>query len=243
MSRRVLIMIAVAALFATAVEAKKKYEPFKVPRDQIVGQVKTVALRHLLGMPEDYARSDSTKAVFDSLLTAELQQAGFKVLPSSIFDQVRQESLDSLGGIFDPKTGAEDTAKARQVHLRSLEQLKARYQADALLNPRLLAVTASFASGSAHWDGASQKLWKGTQGVFGILDNRTGKVSALSLLVVITDTNGDPLYVDAGGLSLASRIDGSHFKDLPEDSLFGNPLRNANSVRLALAALTRPEAK
>ena len=243
MTRRVLIMIAVAALFATAVEAKKKYEPFKIPRDQFVGQVKTVALRHLAGMPEDYARSDSTKAVFESLLTAELQQAGFKVLPSSIFDQVRQESLDSLGGIFDPKTGAEDTTRAHQVHMRTLEQLGARYQADALLNPRLLAVTAPFSSGSAHWDGASQKLWKGTQGVFGILDKRTGSVPALSLLVVITDTKGDQLYVDAGGLSLASRIDGNSFKDLPEDSLFGNPLRNASSVRLALAALTRPEGK
>jgi hypothetical protein len=44
-------------------------------------------------------------------------------------------------------------------------------------------------------------------------------------------------------LSLAARIDGDNFKDLPEDSLFGNPLRNANSVRLALEALTRPEAK
>jgi hypothetical protein len=67
--------------------------------------------------------------------------------------------------------------------------------------------------------------------------------SALSLLVVITDTKGDQLYVDAGGLSLASRIDGNSFKDLPEDSLFGDPVRNASSVRLALAALTRPEGK
>jgi hypothetical protein len=243
MSRRVLIMIAVAALFATAADAKKKYEPFKIPRDQFVGQVKTVALRHLAGMPEDYARSDSTKAVFESLLTAELQQAGFKVVPSSIFDQVRQESLDSLGGIFDPKTGAEDTTKAHQVHLRSLEQLKARYQADALLNPRLLAVTAPFSSGSAHWDGASQKLWKGTQGIFGILDKRMGSVPAISLLVVITDMEGNHMYADYGGLSLSARIDNSGFKDLPEDSLFGNPVRNANSVRLALAALTKPEGK
>jgi len=243
MIRRVLIMIAVAALFATAAVAKKKYEPFKVPRDQFVGQVKTVALRPLAGMPEDYPRADSAKAAFESLLTAEPQQAGFKVVPASIYDQIRQESLDSLGGVFDPKTGAEDTTKARQVHMRNLEQLKARHQADALLNPRLVALTAQFSSGSAHWDGASQKLWKGTQGVFGILDKRTGSVPAVSLLVVITDTEGNRLYVDTGGLSLAARIDGNGFKDLPEDSLFGNPLRNSNSVRLALAALTRPEAK
>ena len=244
MTRRILIMVAIAALCATAVDAKKKYDPFRIPRDQIIGQMKTVALRHLAGMPEDYARSDSMKAVFDSLLSAELGQAGFKVVSGSVFEQIHQESVDSLGGAFDPKTGAQDTVRARQVHLRDLEQLKSRHQADALLRPRLEAVVAPFSSGTAHWDGASQKLWKGTQGIFGVLDNRTGKISALSVVVVIEDMEGKALYVDGGGLSLMSRITGGdHFVDLPEDSLFGNPQRNANSVQLALAALTRPVEK
>jgi hypothetical protein len=80
--------------------------------------------------------------------------------------------------------------------------------------------------------------------VFGLLDNRTGKISALSVVVVIEDTEGKALFVDGGGLSLTSRITGGdRFEDLPADSLFGNPRRNASSVQLALAALTRPVEK
>jgi len=243
MTRRVLILIAVAALCATVVHAKKKYDPFKIPRDQFVGQVKTVALRQVSGISKDYPRSDSVKAAFESLLTAELEQAGFKVLPPNIYEHIWQESVDSLGGLFDPKTGAQDTVMSRQVRMRSLEQLKARHQADALLHPSLVTMVASFSSGTAHWDGASQKLWKGAQGLFGVLDKRSGTVPALSLLVVIEDTAGNNLYVDSGGLSLMSRIEGTSFEDLPEDSLYWNPRRNANALRLALGALTRPVVK
>ena len=244
MTRRVLIMIAVVTLCATAADAKKKYDPFKIPREQLVGQMKTVALRPVSGMADDYPRSDSVKAAFESLITAELEQGGFKVLPGRIYEQLRQECVDSLGGLFDPKTGAQDTARARQVRMWGLGQLKARHQADALLHPRFVGAEASFSSGTAHWDGASQKLWKGTQGIFGVLDKKTGSIPALALVVVIEDTEGKDLYANSGGLSLVSRITGGgRFEDLPADSLFGNPQRNATSVRLALEALTRPNAK
>lgn len=242
MTRRVFILIAVAALAATAVQAKK-YDPFKIPRDQIVGQVKTVALREVSGISKGYPRSDSVKANFESMLAAELEQAGFKVLPAKIFEHVRQEGLDSLGGLFDPKTGAQDTVKARQVRMWTLQQMKARHQVDAILAPIFMVMPASFSSGSAHWDGASQKLWGGAEGFFGVLDKRSGTIGALSLFVQIEDMEGNSLYVNGGGLSIMSRIKGNGFEDLPEDSLYWNPHRNATAVRLALEALTRPAEK
>lgn len=244
MTRRVLILIAGAALCATAVHAGKKYDPFKIPRDQFVGQVKTVALRQVSGISKDYPRSDSVKAAFESLLTAELERAGLKVIPGNIYEHLWQEGLDSLGGaLFDPKTGARDTTRSRQVRIWSLGQLKARHHADALLHPTFAPMIASFSNGTAHWDGASQKLWKGAQGFLGVLDKKSGSMGALSLVVVIEDTEGKNLYVDSGGLSLMSRITGTRFEELPEDSLYWNPQRNAESVRLALGSLTRPAVK
>jgi len=143
--------------------------------------------------------------------------------------------------VFDPSTGQLDTVKTGLIRVRTRSELRSRFNADAWLHPSFLVRKAPFDRGVARWDGVSQLL-RG-KGVLGWLAaaQKQGTVGALSLVVSIEDMSGNTLYVSAGGLQVLTTLGGKEgFTDVPEDSLFVDPQRNLEAVRVALEALVKP---
>ncbi len=102
--------------------------------------------------------------------------------------------MEESGGFFDPYTG-ERHEQRFQTAVEQLEQeLRDRFDPDALVYPEIWAVEAQNSYGTAMWDGTSQSA------------SRMGAiVMALSLIVIIEDIDGNELYVNGGGIAIAER--------------------------------------
>ena len=237
--------ISSAALFATlglACAGHTPYDPFLVPQDRIYGTVKTIALAPVLA-PREIAAVNPSRGRFDSLLTADLRAAGFSIVPADSSLVLWKHVTDSLGGMFDPTTGARDSAKFELARRLTMSALKQRFGADAWLHPRIVFAPAKFDAGTATWDGTKESYQSfGAKFLAAFLGTETyGRTPALSFWVGLEDLTGRDLYVNQGGLQLYEKPRGRQFESIASGELYADPARNAKAVQLALRALvTRP---
>jgi hypothetical protein len=231
----------VLALLPFAQEAKAQdHNPFKISREQFFAKCKTVALIPIR-IPKDIARYDSARVEFDSLLTSALQQVGLVVVPSKEYEEIRRQAVEEAGALFDPLTGAPDTTKSKQIVERCRGELLAKFKAEALLFASIRGVSVPFSGAKAKWHGASESLLSkgGISGFFSSASNSSGRATALSLFVVIADTNGADMYVNAGGIQVTHKIlnYANQFVPVPKEQILADKKRNTEAVRLALEPL------
>ncbi|MCI0595406.1 MAG: hypothetical protein L0Z48_02565 [candidate division Zixibacteria bacterium] len=213
------------------------YDPFIVPRDQFFGRLKTIALGPIW-TPKDVPVSDSVKAQFESLLSAELRGAGFTIIPSEEQETLWKALSDSMGGMYDPNTGKADTVKAKAVWEQTYRQLQAKFGVDAVLFPEIDIVLAKLDNEKAKWDGTSEHVqkkafWKRMLGV-----THFGTIRALSFVVSLKDNGYTSLYVNAGGIQTLDKVRATGgFEAVPQEELFAKEERNIKAVRLALDPL------
>lgn len=218
------------------------YNPFLVPQDRIYGSVRTIALSPVVA-PREIAKVDPARGRFDSLLTTALRAAGFGVVPAESSLSLWKHVSDSLGGLYDPATGARDSAKFLLARRLTMSELKQRFGADAWLHPAIVFAPAKFDAGTATWDGAKESYQSfGAKFLAAFLGTETyGKTPALSFLVGLEDIDGRDLYVNQGGLQLYEKPHGRQFEPILPGELYADPVRNAKAVEIALRALvTRP---
>lgn len=234
--RFVLAMLCLLLASGAWAEKKKEYDPFQIPREQFRSSIKIIALRSPT-LPDGLSRPDEVSASFESLITAELTSAGIGVVPAKEFDQLWKQGADSVGGLFDATTGKLDPAKLKALRGSVGRALKEKFNADAVLFPQFRIVKASFRSGRASWDGVKQTMTKGFWGAMAG-GNTYGTIPAISLIVFIDNDDGKDLFINSGGLQVAVKLGGGgKFVDLPVDSLFTDPERNATAVSRALKGL------
>ena len=234
--RFVLAMLSLLLASGAWAAKKQEYDPFKIPREQFRSSIKIVALRSPI-LPDGLSKPDEVSASFESLITAGLTSAGMGVVPAKEFDQLWKQGADSAGGLFDATTGKLDPAKLKDLRASVGRALKEKFNADAVLFPQFRIVKASFSGGRATWDGVKQSMTKGFWGAMAG-GNTYGTIPAVSLIVFIDDDDGKDLFVNSGGLQVAVKLGGGgKFVDLPVDSLFTDPERNATAVSEALKGL------
>ncbi len=214
-----------------------RYNPFMVPREQFYGSLKTIVLAPI-SVPKEIEVSDSVKAKFESLLVTELRQAGFTVVTSEEPRTLWQAMADSVGGIYDPKTGEVDTMKSRTIWDKVYSQLRANFGVNAIMYPRILIVLAKFNNGKAEWDGTSEGVQKGKFWTFLSGTSHFGTTRALSFYVSLKDSNNVSLYVNGGGIQALDKVGPlGGFEPVPKEELFAKEERNVKAVRLALDPL------
>jgi hypothetical protein len=234
-----LVLVVAVGSCATA----PPYIPFQIPEEQFYTKVKRIALAPI-AVPPQLEVSESTKLRLDSLIEAKLQEAGFATYPAknwaAVFTRVQQE----VGGLFDAQTGNLDESKVKTVLARTIDEIRGRFQLDAVLFPRVHVVKADFRSAWARWDGVSDALASGlsvfTVGQIG------GTVPALSLVVTIDSPDGPVLYRHSAGIQvlekfapLTERISGKMFVPVPKEELLANDERNRTAVEIALGPLLK----
>ncbi len=243
MRQRLLMAILVAALIGAGCATIPPYNPFKIPQDELYGKIKTIALAPV-AVPEGLQDPQPVKAMFESLIEAKLREAGFSTVPSGEYAEILKRMTEKVGGVFDPVTGKRDESKIKAVRKHCLRELSTNCNADAVLYPGIWVVKATISGQRAYWDGTSEdfrtvgKFWK-------LLDTSTysGTAAALSLVITIKDMNYVDMYVNGGGIQLASKLSRGKFVPVPRNQLFANEEQNVAGVNIALDPLvTKSEA-
>lgn len=241
------LVVLLVASMALPVRAGQK--DFSLPEQEFFDRVHTVIILPYR-MPSDFARSDTLsaraevlKTRLDTLLVAGLEEAGIHAIPASVADSLWRQFADSLGNVYDPLTGAPDTAKIVLANFRTRCELIVRHHPDAWVNARVLYVPAYFDHGTATWDGVHQEMAK-VGGFFRLMSgksdvNKAGTIPALSLYLSIVDPDGQWLYIRGGGLQVVARLEKGKFVDLPPDEYFADRAQSQKAVEKALEKVTK----
>ena len=237
MRRTALLTATVVAWVGMACAASTAHQAATVPQHRLFESVQTIALDPICpcGLPADLRRIDLGRGKFDSLITAELSQAGYRVVPAAESQAIWDRLADSLGGLFDRASGQIDSVRLTTVRARTLRELRERFHVDAWLHPVIVMASAKFKSGTAKWDGTKQVFGKKFLGLN--LESGYGTTPALSLDVIIETTDGKVQFEWKGGLQLSQVPSDNGFVRIPDSQVYADQERNVTAVRLALAPL------
>jgi hypothetical protein len=213
-------------------------DPFKISREEFQRTTKIVALAELF-MPDGLPDPQPIKDSFQDLMETKLRAAGYTVLFPQQYRTIWERLEEEAGGFVDTDTGERRHAEIARAMARTLEQLEAGFQLDAIIVPTIAIVEAPFAGGRAAWDGTSQSIKAGglVKGFFA--GSPDGTMGALSLQVVALNGNGTTLYEEAGGIEVLSKLDGKDFVLVPRNELFSDNERMQKAVDIALDPLLR----
>jgi hypothetical protein len=220
-----------------ACATRAPYDPFKVPRDQVLGRIKTVALMPLQ-LPQGIEDPEAVRAAFRKLVESRMQAGGFTPISDQEFQARWKGASKEAGGLYDLISGKVDVEKSKAVRQNVFRALQSEFGVEAILDVRVIRVLAGFAYGVANWDGARQEMQPGAflQGILGV--HTTGKVGALSLVVWLWDMNDRILFANAGGIQVTSTLSfGGEFVPVSSTELLKDPERNSAAVNLALGQL------
>ncbi len=227
---------AAMAVVASGCATTTPYNPFKIPQSEIKSKTKIIALSPI-NFPTDIDNPDPVKAKFEALVTAKLQEGGYQVVPSSEYAAIWKQMVEQLGGFFDPITGKRDEQKVKTVREHTLRELAAKTKADAILDSAVSPMKVSFANNRAAWHGTSEYLISGGALAAFLAPTFSGTVTALSLVVDLSDIHDVEMYVNAGGIQSLMKLSGSRFVAVPRSDLFVDEERNRKAAEIALNPL------
>ena len=236
---------AVALIAAGCGSNQYDSDAWLLPEKHFATTVRTIALVSTEA-PDGLDDPDPAQALFDSLLAAELQAAGFSVVSIAATGAIWERLVDSVGGYYDPFTGRKDTTRLNAVRRSWQHILRDTLGADAALFPRIVVVDAPVKDGKASWDGASQWVWSFGQTLHAVVDAALSGLAgtqpappseettlALSLEVVIEGLDGEPMYENRGGIEVWAKPG----RPVSRADLFQDMERNVKAVRVALGPI------
>ena len=229
-----IVVVVVAACAATV----PPYNPFKIPRTDIEGRIRTVVIVPFVTIQID--SPDAVTTSFEALIATKLRNAGYTVVPSAAYEAVWERAKQQIGGYFDPVTGRRDEAKFKAVRTHALREIADTEKVDATVGCIIRPVTAAFAAGTAYWHGVSEPIATGGFWSRVGTGDSHGTAPALSLVIVMEGIDGQELFVNAGGIQLLQTVEYGKFVDVPKAQLLSDAARNATAVDIALAPLVGP---
>ena len=212
--------------------------PFRVPREQVAGELRTVALAPLW-VPKDLIVDPVDRAHLLDLVTLRLREAGIRVVPPAQTGPVLEAANAALGGYIDA-AGSVDMERYTAVQGEALKTLRERTGAGQLLVVSLTGCEVPVSAGRAIWDGVEEEaavpLARRTWAA------KSGKLWALSVGAWLHGDGGQLLYRHKGGLRLLfhyARDDKT--VPVPDADLLADDDRNGRAVRIALEPLLLPD--
>jgi hypothetical protein len=231
MRKRVYVSVLMLAFVVGGCATTPTYNPFQIPQSDFHLKIKTIAMSPLV-IPKWIGSPEAVKSKMEDRIRAQLEEAGFKIIPPEKFQEIWDRLLDQMGGVFDPLTGEIDKEKLETIRSYARREVSLKYGVDAFLHPSIELVGAKVDGFSAIWDGTTDSIiFKEWYGAY------HGVTNALSLAIIIVDTNGVNLYINRGGIQVASKIYNGRFIEVPPSELLANEERNMEAVYIAFKAL------
>ena len=220
------------------------YDPFITSRSEIYERVETLAMMPL--QFPDFDRKEEVVARYEALITERLEAAGFNVIPSEESSSIMNSMIEQLGGMFDPITGQVAKEKRKAVNDHLVQELSAKYDFDAYVEPKIVIVKANWGGNSATWDGVTETV-TGKTGFWAAFNNSnmSGTVPAMSLFVVLKNkTESGAYYVGKGGIQLVAHYGetlAGGFVNIPKSKWFVDEEKDVTAVDIALSALVNEQ--
>lgn len=226
-------------VFACAKGPKvEKTDPFLVAREDVRPGIKVVALAPIT-IPEGLPEPDPIKDKFLTRIESKLKASGLSVVRPYEYTRTWNKYVEDFGAIVDPNTGERNESSLVTATVRTLDDLKAGFDVDAIVIPSVVVVKATFMGGKAWWDGTSQRIQTSSPVSEFLSGGYEGVVSALSLRVSIWTPDGTHLYLNAGGIEALSVAEGAEFSPVPRQSLFTDEAKINKAVDIALDPFTK----
>ena len=177
---------------------------FVVPRAELIAAIKSIGVMPV-EVDDAVPNQDEVASRLEEDITTHLQRGGFTVVPPSAMRAIRERAQTTLGGVYDPMTGAAIRDRVQALQEFSQHEYRMLHPVDAILRANLIRRQAKFVLGSADWDGVRERITART-GITGALQKMVSAlgavadVPALSLAVKLVDPRGKTLYTGFGGL-------------------------------------------
>jgi hypothetical protein len=241
----------VLGLTSSPVFAKPEQGPtfgFTVPRAEVLSTVKSIGIMPVI-VTSAVSDARDVAARYESDIVVRLTSAGFTVIPPSAMREIRERTMSTLGGVYDPITGEPIKEKVEAFYQSSADEYLATQKVDGILGCEIAVRSAHFAYGSMRWDGVEDSItgesawanfWKEST------VDLEGKIPTLSLIVRLQDAKEKSLYVGVGGLQVLGYWNNlSKPIGLRKERLMGldpkfimtDPARDARALSLALDPL------
>jgi len=205
---------------------------FRLP-EELGSKNRTIALSPL-DPPEWIPNGEMVQKKFESLITGKLKEANYDVLPSDVYDRIWKEMAEKVGILYDRISGKRDEQKFNAVREHTLREIHKKFGEVLVLHHSLIVVLARFSNKQASWDGTNERLE--THGFRGTL-------KALSLCVVIENTNRITLYRKQGGIELLQGISQSGESiPVPESKVLTREELCTKAVEIALQPIVKERA-
>lgn len=176
-------------------------------------------------------------SLMQTQLGLQLQQAGFKVvvLNHDNYNKLWSQAVASVGGLFDPATGALRT----QAYAQALSGLAVHVCREAgcslMIQPRLVQRRAELRGSSAVWDGQHTSI--PAEGHRQHDYRFSGATHALSVELMAVTSTGAWAFRSYGGASLLFVFNSDQERSELRRDLFQNEQEVAQGVRIALTPL------
>lgn len=174
----------------------------------------------------------SIAPLIEEEVTRHLEKRGYRVLPSSVLEEIRTTLTEQVGGYTDPETGRIDVDKFRAVREHAVRELWFRHDLDALATLRVMASQAEIESDRVEWHGTRQKIE-----VKGRRANYKGKVFVSSVTVAVFDETNRLVYVYDGGLEPIMRREGEQLVPVPAAERFSDEKRIRKAAQIAVSPI------
>jgi len=177
---------------------------FLLPREALLASVKTIGV-----MPAEVdelaPNAEEVAGRLEHGITERLQAGGFSVVPAGAMRAIRARGAASLGGAYDPMTGAPIRARVAALEEFTQQEYRMQHPVDATLHVAVVRRRAALAMGAASWDGVRERV-SSESGLTAALQAAmsgmgvAADVLTLSLSVELIGSRGDVLYRGCGGL-------------------------------------------
>ncbi len=238
---RALTFVFSVAVFAGCV-TNTPYQLVVLSPSDIHERVDTVAMLPL--QVENFDRKEEVSARYEALITEQLETAGFKVIPSREYSDIRKRLTDQVGDLYDQQTGEANQEKLDAVWTNSLLRLAEQFNTQAYLLPKIVRVGAYWSGNSTSWDGVERPTtgeetaeWAKLIG-FSSNQGQSGTIPAMSLRVDLSSMSGETYYIGRSGIQALSHFKSGQFVTVPQSNWFVNEDWNVEAVKLALIPLT-----
>lgn len=209
-------------------------------------QLKTVAVVPLR-VPADTPNREQVEQRIDKAVEDRLAAAGLTVIPATKMRELQDKVRTALGGYFDPRTGMRDEKKWEAYESHVTSEFRRQYPADAWVAPVLVRKRAGYSTAYAAWDGIRDTATGEDSAMKNIFNTPMidGTLSAVSLRILVTTPDRQPLYARDGGIQLLEYFEkgdsmiGIDIVYVPteESAFLADPLRIERALAIALDPL------
>ncbi len=224
------------AACATGPKVVKQGDPWQVGKDDFLRYAKTIGLADVY-LPDGMQDPGPIKQNFRDVIEAQLRAQGYTVVRPQQYKTNWDRIIAEMGGIEDTLAIGQNPRKIAQAMVRTLDELEAGFDLDAVLVPSVVVAEAVFASGVAAWDGARQPIKSGGAMKNFWAGSPEGTLGALSLTVTLVSPHGNTYFTNSGGIEVLSKLEGKEFVLVPRSELFTDQERIDQAVTLALKPL------